>query len=655
MNSNFKYLEVIKKLNYARYMYEQENKEVMTNYEYDKLYDELLQFEQETGIIMANSPTQNVGYEVVSNLQKVKHEYPAKSLDKTKDKEKLKSWLGDKEGLLSWKLDGLSVVATYENGKIIKAVTRGNGEIGEDVTHNFITFKNIPKEIPYKGKLVLRGEALIDYNTFHRINKELTEEVDEYKNPRNLCSGSVRQLDSSICKSRGVQWKVFQVVNIDDLLKEYNTDSKYVLFKVIESFGFDIVPMLRVNKDTLIKTMDLFIAEEYEIPVDGLVLTYDSISYSNSLDETAKFPKHSMAFKWKDEEVETILRDVEWTVGKTGKVTCTGIFDTVEIEGTEVGRASLHNVNIIKDLQLGIGDTVSLIKSNKIIPQVVSNFTCSDNLEIPTTCPECGSELENVNGTLYCRNQYCKEKVIAQAVNMCSKNCLDIRGLSEETIRKMYDVEKESGIHRDNINFTFPLYYTYDLLLQLGGFADKSAKKLADEIQNKRKNVPFERFLASCNIPLLGNNTAKLISKNFKNLSDLHADIYSNNNKKLLSINGIGNELCDSLDDNWNNVDLLFNLIENIAYEEENNIIADSPIKDKTFVVTGDVQHFKNRKELQNKIESLGGKVAGSVSKKTDFLLNNDIESSSSKNKKAKELGVKIITEKDFLSMIGEM
>lgn len=623
---------LIKKYDEAYY---NQQETLISDQEYDKLKEEYLRLIGEENDFVSGK---------INSKDKVKHTFRVSSLAKIKANEidKLRKELEKLfPVIIQPKLDGISMV-DYGN----TFVSRGGGEYGENKQDKKKYINGIGK---YFG-MPVRGECVILKDDFKHINKQLIKDgLEPFKNERNAISGMMNRKDNI---PQGVTFVAYYVHGIDNpqeqisLLREngYNCVDYYIpkdideAINYLQTFDFNSLPYL----------------------IDGLVV---KSLQDKDFGETAHHPLNAFAFKRVCEGVETELLDIEFNVGKTGICSPRAKFNPVDIDGSTIEYATLHNIDYIK--ALGIDKTcnhvnVTVIKSNDVIPRIISaDVNCNNgvnvNIKIPTTCPECGRELENVNGILYCRNQYCKEKVIAQAVNMCSKNCLDIRGLSEETIRKMYDVEKEYSIHRDNINFTFPLYYTYDLLLQLEGFAEKSAKKLVDEIQNKRKNVSFERFLASCNIPLLGNNTAKLISKNFKNLSDLYEDIYINNNKKLLSINGIGEELCNSLDDNWDNVDLLFNLIENIIYEEESNTIIDSPIKDKTFVITGDVQHFKNRKELQNKIESLGGKVTGSVSKKTDFLVNNDMESSSSKNKKAKELGVKIITEDDFIEMIREM
>lgn len=639
--------ELINILNNASRSYYQKNESIISDFEYDKLYDELMKLEKDTGIILANSPTQNVGYTVLSNLTKVKHDEKILSLDKTKEPEKLKSWLENQEGVLSWKLDGLTIVLKYNNGELVQAITRGNGEVGEDITHNAKVFKNIPLKISYKDELVVRGEGIISYSDFERINEEL-DENESYKNPRNLCSGTVRQLNSEITAKRNVMFYAFTVfkafgVDFDD------KKSNQLLW--LKTLGFDVVYNKIVNSDNIIDSVYEFENKipENDFASDGLVLTYNSISYSSSLGTTAKFPKDSIAFKWKDETAETILREIEWNTSRTGLINPIAVFDSVELEGTTVNRASVHNVSILEDLKLGIGDTIKVYKANMIIPQIAENITKSGNCEIPKNCPVCNGETEirsiRDGKALYCTNPNCSAQRIRSLSHFVSRDAMNIEGLSEETIKKFV----EKGFISDYTDI-YSLYKYADDIKNMEGFGEKSYNNLIESIE-KSKNTELPNFIYALGINHVGLSNAKLLCKNINYDINKLVEVSQDD---LVNIDGFGDIIAHSIvlyfTDNKNR-ELLnkilkivsFNTVE-ISEETEN-----SNINGKTFVITGDLNNFTNRKELQNKIESLGGKVTGSVTKKTNYLINNDILSESSKNKKAKELGIPIITEEDFI------
>ena len=639
--------ELINILNNASRSYYQKNESLVSDFEYDKLYDELMKLEEDTGVILANSPTQNVGYTVLSNLTKVKHDEKILSLDKTKEPEKLKSWLENQEGVLSWKLDGLTIVLKYNNGELVQAITRGNGEVGEDITHNAKVFKNIPLKISYKDELIIRGEGIISYSDFERINEEL-DENESYKNPRNLCSGTVRQLNSEITSKRNVMFYAFTVfkafgVDFDD------KKSNQLLW--LKTLGFDVVYNKIVNSDNIIDSVYEFENKipENDFASDGLVLTYNSISYSSSLGTTAKFPKDSIAFKWKDETAETILREIEWNTSRTGLINPIAVFDSVELEGTTVNRASVHNVSILEDLKLGIGDTIKVYKANMIIPQIAENITKSGNCEIPKNCPVCNGETEirsiRDGKALYCTNPNCSAQRIRSLSHFVSRDAMNIEGLSEETIKKFV----EKGFISDYTDI-YSLYNHADDIKNMEGFGEKSYNNLIESIE-KSKNTELPNFIYALGINHVGLSNAKLLCKNIN--YDINK-LFEVSQDELINIDGFGDIIAHSIvsyfADNKNR-ELLnkilkivsFNTVE-ISEETEN-----SNINGKTFVITGDLNNFTNRKELQNKIESLGGKVTGRDTKKTNYLINNDILSESSKNKKAKELGIPIITEEDFI------
>ena len=640
--------DLVEKLNEAAKAYYQEDREILSNQEYDALYDELVALEEKTGMILANSPTQKVGYTVLSNLTKVRHESPILSLDKTKETVKLASFLADKKGILSWKLDGLTIVLKYKNGTLEQAITRGNGEVGEDITHNAKVFSNLPVSIPFKGELVLRGEGVIPYSAFYRINEELGED-EQYKNPRNLCSGTVRQLNSEIAAKRNVKFIAFTLVSAEG---EEISDSKSVNMYWLASLGFDVVEHVMVTAETVANEVENFRnkIEENDIASDGLVLTFDSISYSQSLGRTAKFPKDSIAFKWADEMAETTLREIEWNTSRTGLMNPVAIFDPVELEGSTVSRASVHNVSILKELKLSIGDKIKVYKANMIIPQIAENLTGEvSTAEIPKNCFVCGGEPEvrklRDGEALYCTNPNCSAQRIQALSHFVSRDAMNMEGLSEETLKKF--LEKGFVANYPDI---FRLEQHKEEITQMDGFGEKSYNNLIASIE-KAKNVELPNFIYALGINHVGLRNAKLLCANFE--FDLEK-IKQATEEELVQVEGFGGIIAHSicayfkeeehlklLEDALQYVSLL--LPEQVAEGEE------SPLNGLTFVVTGDLEHFANRKELQALIEKGGGKVTGSVTKKTNFLINNDIHSVSSKNKKAAELGIPILSENDFI------
>ena len=640
--------ELVDKLAQAAYAYEQENREIMSNFEYDALYDELKQLEEETGTILAGRKKQKVGYEIASSLPKVTHPKRMLSLDKTKEVSKLKSFLGSQEGLLSWKLDGLTIVCTYEEGKLTSAVTRGNGTVGEEITNNARTFKNLPLSIDVKERLVLRGEAIITYSDFAKINEGISDESDKYKNPRNLCSGSVRQLNPEVTAKRNVRLYAFTLVEGGP---DFETKEEQINW--LREKGFQTVEYKKVTADTVEDAVHYFATtiEKQEFASDGLVLTYNSRAYSASLGETAKFPKDSIAFKWKDELVETQFLGIEWNTSRTGLINPVAIFEPVEIEGTTVERASVHNLSILEELRLGVGDRITVYKANMIIPQIAENLTKSNNVIIPEYCPVCGAHTEirqdKETKTLICSNSNCKAQRLRAFAHFTTRDAMNIEGLSEATIEKF--LEKD---YLEDFTSIYHLGQYETEIVDMEGLGKKSFTKLMKSIE-KSKEVALANFIYALGIAQVGLGTAKLICRHFNN--DLET-MMSASQEELTAIDGVGPVIAEEFAAYFSleaNKSMVKALVKELTFKVETIApVEDSPIVGKTFVVTGDVNHFKNRKELQAKIEELGGKVTGSVSKNTDYLINNDSESSSSKNKKAKELGIPILTEEAFLELI---
>lgn len=641
--------EKIKLLNEASKVYYQENREIMSNFEYDKLYDELVELEKETGITLSNSPTIHVGYELLSNLPKEQHEKPMLSLDKTKNVEALKSWLGANEGILSWKLDGLTIVLTYLDGKLVKAITRGNGEVGEVITNNARVFTNIPLNINYKGSLILRGEAVISYSDFEKINNEIQDVEAKYKNPRNLCSGSVRQLNNKITAERNVRFYAFTLVKADDI--DFR-NSREEQLKWLKSQGFSVVEYKKVNLSNIEETVNWFAEHvtENDMPSDGLVLTFDNISYGESLGSTAKFPRDSIAFKWRDEIKETKLLEIEWSASRTGLINPIAIFEPVELEGTTVSRASVHNLSIMESLELGLGDTISVYKANMIIPQISDNLTRSNNIEIPHSCPVCGGETkiknENDIKTLYCINDDCLAKQIKSFTHFVSRDALNIEGLSEATIEKLI----AKGLVKELADI-FHIENFKEEITKMEGFGEKSFNNLVNSV-NKARKATASRLLYSLGIPNIGLSNAKLICKKF---NDNWSKINSATFEELIEISGIGDVMANNyisfFKDERKQI-IINDVLKEVEIEKAEENTLSQIFENISFVITGSVERFKNRDELKQVIENYGGKVTGSVTSKTNYLINNDNTSNSSKNKKAKELEIRIITEEEFLDML---
>ena len=641
--------ELIETLNEASAAYYDEASEIMSNYEYDALYDELESLEKETGYTPLNSPTKNVGYTVQSELPKERHRSRMLSLDKTKSREELAAWLGNHEGLLSWKLDGLTVVLTYEGGELVKAVTRGNGDIGEVITPNARVFVNVPKHIPYKGHAVIRGEAVITYEEFDRINEAIDDADAKYKNPRNLCSGSVRQLNSKITAERNVRFYAFTLSEADGVDYEGLRSNQ---MKWMAEQGFDVVEYVKVDNKSIFEAIDNYAerVHSFEIPSDGLVLTLEDLEYAATLGTTAKFPRDSLAFKWADQQAETILREIEWSPSRTGLLNPIAIFDPVELEGTTVKRASVHNLNIMETLKLGIGDTITVYKANMIIPQIGDNLTKSGNIELPSHCPVCDgtTEIKLMTGTkvLTCTNPNCLAKQVKRFSLFVSRDALNIEGLSEQTLLKCIGL----GYIKSFADI-FRLENHRDEIVELDGFGKKSYDKLSSSIEKARHTVPT-RILVALGIPGVGVTTAAQIARACENkwskISSLSYD-------ELIAINGIGEVMArdyEAFFADEHNKSVVLDLVDELDIDESYEKAGEA-LSGEIFVITGSLEHYKSRTELKKEIEAQGGKVAGSVSKNTSYLVTNNPESGSSKNKAAAELGVKIITEDEIRSMLG--
>ena len=638
--------ELIEILNNASRLYYQYSTPIMTDFEYDKLYDELEKLEKETNTILSNSPTQNVEPEAIDSLVKVEHPAPMLSLSKTKSISELASFLGNQEGLLSWKLDGLTIVLTYKDGKLSSGVTRGNGIIGEVITENVKKFKNIPLTIPYKGTLVVRGEAVIKYSDFNKMNEELDDDSSQYKNPRNLCSGSVRQLDSKVTAKRNVNCIIFALIESE---KKFKLKSEE--FEWLKSLGFDVVEYHKVTSNNLEEQVLYFKNKinEYDIPSDGLVLLYNDIEYGKQLGTTAKYPKNAIAFKWQDETAETKLIDVDWLVSRTGLINPVAVFEPVELEGTIVSRASLHNVSILQGLSLGIGDTILVYKANMIIPQIEDNLTQSNSLTIPNKCPVCNHEARIISSNdvkyLYCMNDFCPAKLVKRLSQFTSRNAMNIEGLSDAIINKLAD----EGLIKTYADIYNLKRYKNDII-SFEGFGEKSYDNLINSIE-KSRNVKLANFIFALGIPDIGLSRAKLICKNYSN------DINKIRNltfEELSKIDGIGEIIAKGWIDTFNNDDFIKELellLKEVNFTDT-SIDNNQPLKDLIFVITGSVNNFTNRDELVEYIESYGGKVVKAISNNVNYLINNDITSTSTKNTKAKELGIKIISENDLMSMI---
>lgn len=643
--------ELIEILNEAGKAYYQEAEEIMSNLQYDRLYEELVELEQELGITLANSPTVNVGYEVLSELPKERHEKPMLSLDKTKDVERLKEFLGAQKALISWKLDGLTIVLTYRDGTLQKAVTRGNGEVGEVITNNAKVFRNVPLHIAYQGELILRGEAVIGYKDFEKINAEIADVDAKYKNPRNLCSGSVRQLNNEITAKRNVKFFAFSLVKADGVDFE---NSRKKQFAWLSEQGFDVVEHYEVTSATVEERVAFFAdkIEKNEFPSDGLVLVYDDIAYGQSLGTTAKFPRDSFAFKWADEIRETKLLEIEWSLSRTGLINPVAIFEPVELEGTTVSRASVHNISIMEELELGVGDRIQVYKANMIIPQIAENLTRSGVKELPEHCPVCGgkTQIQQVNHakSLYCTNPDCQAKHIKSFALFVSRDALNIDGLSEATLEKFI----MNGLIKDYADI-FHLDRYAETIKTMEGFGEKSYNKLQASIE-KARTTTLPKLIYSLGIANIGLANAKIICKEFD--YDLEKMMQASL-EDLSAIDGVGEVIANAFVAYFRNekhVEEVKKLLQELVIPKEEKQEGEQIFAGVNFVITGSVEHFSNRNEVKEVIESKGGKVTGSVTSKTNYLINNDTTSTSSKNKKARELGIAIISEEEFLKMLGE-
>ncbi len=639
--------ELISTLNSASKAYYAQDMEIMSNYEYDRLYDELTALEEETGVTLSNSPTQHVGYEAIDELPKERHEKPMLSLDKTKNREELRDWLNGQEALLSWKLDGLTIVLTFFAGKLAKAVTRGNGEIGEVITNNARVFKNIPLSIPFQGELILRGEAVISYSDFEKINSLIEDADAKYKNPRNLCSGSVRQLNNEVTANRNVMFYAFNLVKADGV--DFN-NSREKQFSFLKEQGFDVVEYKKVTPDNILEEIEYFEKkiEHYDIPSDGLVLSYEDIAYGLSLGTTSKFPRDSIAFKWADELKETILKEIEWSASRTGLINPIAVFEPVELEGTTVSRASVHNISIMRGLKLGIGDRITVYKANMIIPQIAENLTGTNTVEIPEVCPVCGqpTEIRQINEvqSLYCINPACDAKKLKSFTLFVSRDAMNIDGLSEATLEKFIG---KGFIHEYADIFKLSRYE--DEITQMEGFGEKSYRNLINSIEAARTTSLY-KVIYGLGIAGIGLANAKMICRFYHdNLQEMKAA----QTEELSEIEGIGEVLAGAFCEyfrNDENTEQIEHLLNEITIVTENINEAEQTLAGLTFVITGSLEHYENRNELKDIIEKKGGKVTGSVTSRTTCLINNDVTSNSSKNKKAKELGIRIISEDDFMN-----
>lgn len=642
--------DLVSKLNKASKAYYQDGVEIISNLEYDKMYDELVLLEKQTGVVLSDSPTVNVGYEVLEELPKERHESPMLSLNKTKSVNELAEFAGENKSLLSWKLDGLTIVLTFRDGKLYKAVTRGNGEIGEVITNNAKVFKNIPVSIPFKGELILRGEALIKYSDFNKINEEMEDVDAKYKNPRNLCSGTVRQLNNRITASRNVYFYAFSLVKADGVDFDNSRENQFLWLK---KNGFDVVEYRVVTQKNMHDTVAEFEKniENNDFPSDGLVLLYDDIAYGESLGRTAKFPRNAIAFKWKDETARTKLIEIEWSASRTGLINPVAVFEPVELEGTTVSRASVHNVSIVEDLKLGIGDEILVYKANMIIPQIAENLTKSSSIKVPSKCPVCNSDtiIKNSNDIKYlvCPNEECQAKKIKSFALLTARDALNIEGLSEATLEKFIS---EGFIRKYSDIYHLPEYE--DEIVNMDGFGRKSYDNIIENIE-KSRNTTLDRYIYSLGIANIGLSNAKMLLKAYNNNLD---ELLNANAEQLSEIDGIGPVIADSFVNYF---------ADEKKAEEAKKLLLELKIQNDTdtteqifeymnFVVTGSVEIFANRNEVKKYIEDRGGKVVSSVSKNTSYLINNDYQSSSSKNKKAKELGIPIITEREFLKLAGD-
>jgi DNA ligase (NAD+) len=654
MDKNQRMQELIEKLNEASKAYYGSGKEIMSNFEWDRLYDELVQLEGETGIVMANSPTVNVGElnAVLSGFEKVRHEISVKSLDKTKDVDTLAAFIGGCPGIMSWKLDGLTIVLTYDNGELVKAVTRGKNGIGELITANARHFAGVPSVIPYKGRLNVRGEALISYADFEKVNASLPEGEEPYKNPRNLAAGSVRQLDSAEVKNRKVQLIVFASDHMED------THAKEFMW--LQNMGFNVVSHIVVKDGSQVpvsvETFRSFMSDN-PVPTDGLVLQFNETEYGRSLGETDKFPRDAIAFKWQDEEKETVVKEIFWSPARTGQITPVAVFEPVELEGTTVERASVHNVGILEQLSITPGDTITVYKANMIIPQVSGNNTMLGKAVIPETCPACGGRTEIRIGRdgsrqLYCTNQECSAKHVGRFVHAVKQDALNIVGMSEKTLEDLID---NGYLH--TLADLFRLKEHAYPISQMEGYGRKSVDNMLNAVEAAR-HTDLQRLIYACGINLVGRTASRAICAYFGYdvVKTLNASF-----DELKSIEGIGDEIAGSYVE-WFQNPANQEMFEDLLSEAD-LIVPQAPavkevaegkpgIRGRVIVITGDVYQFDNRSAFKAWVEAHGGKVTGSVSRNTDYLVTNTPNSGTTKNKKAQELGVEIITEQQIIDMV---
>ena len=657
--------QLVELLNKANKAYYEKSNPIMTDREYDQLYNELVSLEKETGVILSGSPTQYAGYNIESKWDKITHEFPALSLNKTKDRNELVNWLGDKEGVLSWKEDGLTMIMSYDNGSLSTLASRGNGIVGENLTKNARYIHGIPLEIPYKGHLVVRGEALISYKTFEEINNLIENEEDRFKTPRNLASGTIRNLDSKIVANRNIEVKAFELVYADNMPKTY-TEALNWLYDL----GFDVVEYKEVTKDSLLEIIEWFESKikDNEYSSDGLVLVYNDIAYGKSLGTTSKFPLSGIAFKWNDDTYETTVTGIEWYASRNS-LNPVLVFNTVNIDGSDINKASIHNVNIMKSLELGIGDTVEIYLANKIIPQVADNQTRSNTFEIPDKCSVCGSPTEiitsedGITQILVCTSESCPGKLLGKLKLFCSKEGMDIEGLSEATLQTFID----KGWLKD-ISDIYKLHLHETQMQHMKGFGKRSVTKLLNAIDESR-TVTMANFIRALGIPLIGKTQSKalsdLCSGNIEKFEDMVYCETDFSNK----LDGFGEKRSNSIL-NWFGDETNFEIYNKLKKEltfiatdgfmnkpegednmsENNNNYKD--LSGQMFVITGSLNHFANRDELKSLLESLGAKVSGSVSKKTTALICNDSDSGSTKSRKAAELGIPVWTEDELLNNI---
>lgn len=643
----------IEELNRASASYYNTGYPIISDAEFDNKLEELRRWEEETGIVFANSPTHNVGYTIVDKLKEVEHNHPMLSLDKTKSVDELIEFIGDKDCFLSVKADGLTTSLHYIDGKLIGAETRGDGIRGFDCLQNVLTMKNVPKEIRYKKELIIDGETIIGWDTFREINDKLPEDK-KYKHPRNLVSGSLQLLDSKEAASRNMRFVAWRVIKGFG----HKTPSED-LFKA-KDIGFEIIPILkspRINqKEELAILLNQIreLADSHNIPYDGAVMAVDDYKIAESMGRTDKFFRHSMAYKYEDELFETVLTDIEWNTSKTGLINPVAIFKPVDLNGAITTRATLHNITYIKDMMLGIGDRIRVYRSNMVIPKVHDSIDKSGNFNIPDKCPICGHSTriakENDSEVLICENPNCKGKLLGRLIHAASRNALDIENLSESTIEKFINLGWLTSIK--------DIYYLKcheNEMKTLEGFGKKSVEKLLSSIE-KSRNTTLDRFIYSLSIPMIGKTISTLIAEKVNySIREFITTMETKRAVYFSSLDGISDKKISSIDSYWYKYsNIVYELSKEFTFESPNIILDEMPktLQGKTFVVTGSVHHYKNCDELKADIVVHGGTVVGSVSSKTSYLINNDINSTSSKNQKAKSLNIPIISEEEFLQMI---